>query len=209
MALIFRKGSRGETVKQIQRALAGAGYGVIVDGIYGSITEEAVRAFQAASKLKADGIAGPATFAALVPFRWKKSKRTITELIVHCTATPEYKDYTVTDIRQWHKAQGWKDIGYHYVVYRDGSIHEGRDVDVAGAHCAGHNANSIAICYVGGVATDGKTPKDTRTELQKVGLLNILYDLKRIYPYAKIYGHRDFSTKACPSFDAKYEYRFV
>jgi N-acetylmuramoyl-L-alanine amidase len=209
MALIYKLGSRGETVKQIQRALAGAGYGVMVDGIYGSITEEAVRAFQAKNKLKVDGIVGPATFAALVPFRWKKSKRTITELIVHCTATPEYKDYTVTDIRQWHKAQGWKDIGYHYVVYRDGSVHEGRDVDLAGAHCQGHNANSIGICYVGGVATDGKTPKDTRTELQKVGLLKLLYDLKRIYPNAKIYGHRDFSNKACPSFNAKYEYRLV
>lgn len=209
MALIFRKGSRGETVKQIQRALGGAGYAVMVDGIFGSITEEAVRAFQAKNNLKADGIVGAATMAALIPFRWKKSKRNITELIVHCTATPEYKDYTVTDIRQWHKAQGWNDIGYHYVVYRDGSIHEGRSVDIAGAHCVGHNTNSIGICYVGGVATDGKTPKDTRTELQKVGLLKILYDLKHIYPYAKIYGHRDFSTKACPSFNAKYEYRLV
>lgn len=209
MALIYKLGSRGETVKQIQRALGGAGYGVMVDGIYGSITEEAVRAFQTKNNLKADGIVGPATFAALVPFRWKKSKRTITELIVHCTATPEYRDYTVTDIRRWHKARGWSDIGYHYVVYRDGSVHEGRDVDLAGAHCQGHNANSIGICYVGGVATDGKTPKDTRTELQKVGLLSILYDMRKLYPDARIYGHRNFSSKACPSFDAKYEYRLI
>jgi N-acetylmuramoyl-L-alanine amidase len=209
MALIYKLGSRGETVKQIQRALAGAGYGVMIDGIYGSITEEAVRAFQTKNKLKADGIVGPATFAALVPFRWKKSKRTITELIVHCTATPEYKDYTVTDIRQWHKAQGWNDIGYHYVVYRDGSIHEGRSVDIAGAHCEGHNAHSIGICYIGGCASDGKTAKDTRTVEQKAALLVLLQELKRLYPQSKIHGHRDFAPKACPSFDATYEFRNI
>lgn len=207
--LVYKRGSRGETVKQIQLALAGAGYGVTADGVYGPITEEAVRAFQAANQLQVDGVVGPATLAKLIPCRWKKSKRRITEIIVHCTATPEYKDFTVTDIRQWHKAQGWSDIGYHYVVYRDGTIHEGRNVDIAGAHCAGHNANSIGICYVGGVATDGKTPKDTRTELQKVGLLSILYDMRKLYPDARIYGHRNFSSKACPSFDAKYEYRLI
>jgi N-acetylmuramoyl-L-alanine amidase len=137
----------------------------------------------------------------------KKSRRRINEIIVHCTATPEGRDYTVADIRQMHKAQGWVDIGYHYLVYRDGSIHEGRNVDLVGAHCQGHNAQSIGVCYVGGVARDGKTPKDTRTAAQKDALIHLLMQLVCLYPGATIRGHRDFAAKACPSFDATSEYK--
>lgn len=137
----------------------------------------------------------------------KKSRRRINEIIVHCTATPEGRDYTVADIRQMHKAQGWVDIGYHYLIYRDGSIHEGRNVDMVGAHCQGHNAQSIGVCYVGGVARDGKTPKDTRTQAQKDALIHLLMQLVCLYPDATIRGHRDFAAKACPSFDATREYK--
>ena len=137
----------------------------------------------------------------------KKSRRRINEIIVHCTATPEGRDYTVADIRQMHKAQGWVDIGYHYLIYRDGSIHEGRNVDMVGAHCQGHNAQSIGVCYVGGVARDGKTPKDTRTQAQKDALIHLLMQLVFLYPDATIHGHRDFAAKACPSFDATTEYK--
>lgn len=137
----------------------------------------------------------------------KKSRRRINEIIVHCTATPEGRDYTVADIRQIHKAQGWVDIGYHYLIYRDGSIHEGRNVDMVGAHCQGHNAQSIGVCYVGGVARDGKTPKDTRTAAQKDALIHLLMQLVCLYPDATIRGHRDFAAKACPSFDATREYK--
>jgi N-acetylmuramoyl-L-alanine amidase len=132
--------------------------------------------------------------------------RNIKELIVHCAATPEGKDYTVADIKKWHLARGFNDIGYHYVIYRDGSIHKGRSEDVIGAHCTGHNSNSIGVCYIGGVATDGKTPKDTRTAAQKSALLSVLKQLKAKYPNAKIYSHKDFANKACPSFDATKEY---
>jgi len=137
----------------------------------------------------------------------KKSRRRINEIIVHCTATPEGRDYTVADIRQMHKAQGWVDIGYHYLIYLDGSIHEGRNVDMVGAHCQGHNAQSIGVCYVGGVARDGKTPKDTRTQAQKDALIHLLMQLVCLYPDATIRGHRDFAAKACPSFDATREYK--
>lgn len=189
-------------VKQIQKALH-----LLPDGIYGNNTRDAVIAFQKKSGLKADGIVGPATLAKLIPSRLKKSRRTIKEIFVHCSATPEGKDYTVQDIRRWHKQQGWSDIGYHYVIYRNGHIEPGRNVDLIGAHCAGHNTYSIGICYIGGVARDGKTPKDTRTLTQKAALLSLLTDLKVIYPNAKIYGHRDFEPgKACPSFDARREY---
>lgn len=209
---LYKKGSRGEVVKQIQKALH-----LLPDGIFGQQTENAVKNFQGKNGLKVDGIVGPATLAKLIPNRFKKSKRTITKILVHCSATPEGEDRTVEQIREDHKAQGWSDIGYHYVVYRDGSVHEGRDVNVQGAHCAdnGGNIGSIGICYIGGVEKrkpgvpySKLQPKDTRTDAQKVALLNLLLELCKLYPNATIYGHRDFDThgKTCPSFDAKREY---
>lgn len=199
----IKKGSRGNDVKTLQKMLH-----LLEDGIFGVLTEEAVKEFQKANGLVADGVVGEKTWAKLtggvVP-----SKRTIKEIIVHCTATPEGKDYTVDTIRSWHKAQGWSDIGYHYVIYRDGSVHDGRNIDVAGAHCTGHNSYSIGIVYVGGYAADGKTPKDTRTEAQKKALVELLRKLRRIYPTAKIYGHRDFANKDCPCFDPKKEYSTI
>ena len=205
--MTYKRGSRGEIVRQIQKALAGAGLRVIVDGNFGPITEEAVREFQIKKGLKADGIVGPATMAMLIPARLKKSRRVINEIIIHCTATPEGRECSVDEIRQWHKARGFTDIGYHYVIHLDGRIENGRDVDIAGAHCTGHNANSIGVVYVGGCAKDGKTPKDTRTEAQKSSLANLLIDLRKLYPKATIHGHRDFANKACPSFDATKEYK--
>ena len=133
--------------------------------------------------------------------------RQINEIIVHCAATREGRDFTVEDITRWHKARGFATIGYHYVIYRDGSIHEGRPLEQIGAHCVGHNKHSIGICYIGGCASDGKTPKDTRTPEQKEALLALLRRLKARFPNATIHGHRDFAAKACPSYDAFREYR--
>lgn len=132
--------------------------------------------------------------------------RTIDKIIVHCSATAEGKDFTVADITRWHKARGWRTIGYHFVIYRDGSIHEGRNLAEQGAHCLGQNAHSIGVCYIGGCAADGKTPKDTRTTAQRQALVELLRRLKAQFPKAAIHGHRDFAKKACPSFDATKEY---
>ena len=132
--------------------------------------------------------------------------RNIKEIIVHCSATPEGRPHTVQDIRAWHKQRGFKDIGYHYVIYLDGSIHEGRSTKLTGAHCTGHNKNSIGVCYIGGMTADMKHPKDTRTEAQKKALRSLLKYLKQQHPQARIFGHRDFAAKACPSFDARREY---
>lgn len=131
--------------------------------------------------------------------------REIKELIIHCSATPEGRHHTVEDIDLWHKQRGWKGIGYHYVIYLDGSIHRGRPQAEIGAHCSGRNKNSIGICYIGGVDKNGK-PKDTRTEAQKESLLELLRSLKCRYPNAGIFGHRDFAAKACPCFDPVREY---
>ena len=129
--------------------------------------------------------------------------RIINEIIIHCSATPEGKDYTVEQIKQWHKQRGFSDIGYHYVIYRDGSIHSGRPIERIGAHCLKHNAHSIGVCYIGGVAKDGKTPKDTRTDAQKESLIKLIKELKAKYPKATVQGHREYANKACPSFDVQ------
>ena len=201
---LYKIGSKGEVVRQIQIALH-----LFPDGIFGTETRDAVIAFQRTNGLKPDGIVGVATFTKLLGLKLlPKSRRIINEIIVHCSATPEGKDYSVADIRKWHKQQGWSDIGYHYVVYRDGTIRDGRDVNISGAHCVNHNSHSIGVCYIGGVASDGKTPKDTRTPSQRIALKQLLTELLMLYPNARIYGHHDFDKgKACPSFDAKNEYK--
>lgn len=135
--------------------------------------------------------------------------RKINEIIVHCTATAEGKDFKAADIDRWHKAKGWNGIGYHHVVDLDGTVEPGRPESEVGAHCLKHNANSIGVVYVGGLASDGKTPKDTRTPQQKAALVKLLTELKRRYPNATIHGHRDFAAKACPSFDATKEYKDI
>ena len=135
--------------------------------------------------------------------------RLVKEVIIHCSATREEQQVSVDTIRDWHLAKGWNDIGYHFYIDLDGTINKGRNIDKIGAHCKGHNRNSIGICYCGGVESDGKTPKDTRTEVQKESLLHVLKTLKAMYPDAIIYSHNEFANKACPSFDATGEYENI
>lgn len=137
------------------------------------------------------------------------AKRTTTDkIIVHCTATPEGRSVSVSEIDHWHRKAGATGIGYHYVIHLDGKVERGRDEASIGAHTIGQNHCSVGVCYVGGVDKNMKA-KDTRTPEQKKALLDLLKELKRRYPNAKIYGHRDFTRKACPSFDAKAEYKGI
>lgn len=128
--------------------------------------------------------------------------RKINEIILHCSATAEGKDYTVDTIRKWHLARGFNDVGYHYVIYRDGSIHKGRDISKVGAHCLGHNSNSIGICYIGGLDSTGKKSKDTRTTEQKEALLKLVHLLMDKYNITldNVHGHYEFANKSCPCF---------
>lgn len=147
--------------------------------------------------------------------------RRITLLIVHCTATPEGRDYGAKDVDRWHRQRGFNMIGYHYLVRLDGTIERGRPEEMIGAHCTGHNAHSIGVCYVGGMQTltpalsltgrggiEGEkfVPADTRTEAQTEALRRLLKELKERYPRALIVGHNTFARKACPCFDAAKEY---
>jgi N-acetylmuramoyl-L-alanine amidase len=130
--------------------------------------------------------------------------RKIDKIIIHCTATKEGKDFKAKDIDRWHKEKGWKCIGYHYVIDLDGTVEKGRSVEEIGAHCNGHNADSIGVVYVGGLDSKGN-PKDTRTQAQKEALWELLRVLITKYPKASIHGHNEFSSKACPCFDVQKE----
>lgn len=128
--------------------------------------------------------------------------RAITKyIVVHCAATKPTMDIGLREIRQWHRERGWLDIGYHYVIRRDGTVETGRPQEVIGAHVEGHNYESLGICMAGGIDAKGK-PENNFTPAQFESLRTLLDKLKVDYPSAKIVGHRDLDPKkACPSFD--------
>lgn len=135
--------------------------------------------------------------------------RSITLIIIHCSAVKPHIKSSAQDIDAWHRQRGMDGIGYHYVIRRDGSIETGRPETQIGAHCKDHNKNSLGICYEGGLDRYGR-PADTRTPEQKEALLTLLKDLKKRYPHAIITGHYTFNPrKACPCFDAAHEYLWL
>ncbi|RCL01018.1 MAG: hypothetical protein JSC188_000761 [Candidatus Tokpelaia sp. JSC188] len=130
--------------------------------------------------------------------------RYIDEIIIHCSATSEEKEFTIEDIDRWHRERGFDCIGYHFVVLRDGRVQNGRPIEKIGAHTKDHNSETIAICYIGGLQADGKIAKDTRTSEQKTALMTLCKDLLENYPsIRKISGHNEYAAKACPSFDVR------
>lgn len=134
--------------------------------------------------------------------------RLITKLIIHCAATPPDMDIGVAEIRQWHLARGWSDIGYHFVIRRDGTVERGRPVARKGAHCAarGGNTASIGVCMVGGVRRYGKKliTENNFTGQQWLSLDKLVKQLLREYPITTLLGHRDLDPgKDCPSFSVK------
>lgn len=134
-----------------------------------------------------------------------KPIRSVDFIVIHCAATRPSQDIGAKEIRRWHKERGWFDIGYHYVIRRDGDVEKGRPDDRPGAHARGFNERSLGICWVGGVAEDGKTPEDNRTPEQIEALATLLDQLTGLYPEAEVLGHRDLPNvkKACPSFDVR------
>ena len=123
--------------------------------------------------------------------------RQIDKIIIHCSATPTDMDITASDIRDWHIDRGWSDIGYHYVIRRDGTLEDGRPIAQAGAHTKGQNSNSIGICLIGGA--DGF---DYTLDQMDV-LVDLVETLEEAYTSATVHGHNEFSSKACPQFDVQ------
>ena len=127
--------------------------------------------------------------------------RTITLIIIHCSATPDGRSLSFEECRRDHiMHRHFRDIGYHFYITRDGTVHEGRPIEKVGAHCEGHNSHSIGICYEGGLDANGK-PADTRTEAQRKAMKSLIERMHRLFPKALIVGHHDLNpTKACPCF---------
>lgn len=128
--------------------------------------------------------------------------RDITKIIVHCSATKPDQDIGAAEIKRWHvEENGWSDIGYHFVIRRSGRIEQGRHIDTHGAHCKGHNTDSIGVCLVGGLGWNGDPEPDFTAE-QFDALVHLVKMLEYVAPNATLHGHRDFNPdKACPSFD--------
>ena len=124
--------------------------------------------------------------------------RTITLIVVHCSAVRPDQMSSAEEIEKWHKRRGFKRIGYHYVIRRDGTIETGRPEWMIGAHCQNHNKYSIGVCYEGGLDIRGQ-PADTRTAAQKQAMRKLLEELHGRYPRAVIVGHHDLNPlKDCP-----------
>lgn len=126
--------------------------------------------------------------------------RELNRIILHCTATPSWREVSVDEIRRWHvEGNGWSDIGYHYVILLDGTVARGRPLDVAGAHVKGHNKDSVGVVYVGGTDVTGQ-PQDTLNSNQLFGLYKVVTSLRNLFGPLTLHGHNEFSDKACPSF---------
>ena len=128
--------------------------------------------------------------------------RTITLIVVHCSAVRPDQMSSAAQIDTWHRQRGFHlGIGYHYVVRRNGEVEAGRPEWMVGAHCKNHNAHSIGVCYEGGLDIRGQ-PADTRTPQQKAALRQLLAELHGRYPRALIVGHHDLNPqKACPCYE--------
>ena len=125
-------------------------------------------------------------------------------IIIHCSATRPSQDIDAKEIDRWHRARGFLEIGYHFVIKRDGTIEEGRTIQETGAHAKKYNHKSIGICLVGGVTEDYiKIPENNFLEPQWKSLKEVLSNLKLMFPDAITIGHNQVSEKACPSFDVQ------
>ena len=138
--------------------------------------------------------------------------RPINEIIVHCADTPPSWGGNMTpeqqrdEIRRWHvEERGWSDIGYHYVITRNGVVVQGRPLDKIGAHVKGHNKGTIGICLVGGKGgTAHDKFRENFTKEQDFALRKLIDELKdRFVSINKVSGHNKYAAKACPCFNVQ------
>lgn len=125
-------------------------------------------------------------------------------LTIHCAATPEGRDVKSSTISDWDIAK-FGQVSYHHVIELDGTVVRTLRDNQRGAHTGGANTGNIGVCYVGGMDSRNKAPKDTRTEAQKVALRALVAEYRARFPNIVVRGHRDWPgvAKACPSFDVK------
>ena len=134
--------------------------------------------------------------------------RELKRIILHCTATRIGEELDVSQIDNWHRDRGFSEIGYHYVIYADGTIATGRDIRKKGAHVKGHNHDSVGVAYVGGL-DNNLVPQDTMTMQQELTFLHLVNSLRVVFGDLSVHGHNEFSNKACPSFEVQDKYKFL
>ena len=134
--------------------------------------------------------------------------RRLNRIILHCTATRVGEELDVSQIDKWHRDRGFSEIGYHYVIYADGTIATGRNIRKKGAHVKGHNHDSVGVAYVGGL-DNNLVPQDTMTMQQELAFLHLVNSLRVVFGSLSVHGHNEFSNKACPSFEVQDKYKFL
>jgi N-acetylmuramoyl-L-alanine amidase len=132
-------------------------------------------------------------------------RKSTNKIVLHCSATRGIQDIGAKDIRKWHMDKGWKDIGYHFVIRRNGKVETGRPITAVGSHVQGHNTDSVGICMVGGLDDKTWAPTNNFTAAQWASLKQLVARLTKMYPRATVLGHRDFPgvAKSCPCFNAR------
>lgn len=220
--MLLKKGSKGSDVKFLQQILIQKGFlKGDADGIFGTLTEKAVKEFQAANKLVSDGIVGDKTWTALnagvkdeynytLINKATQHQRQITHLFVHCTAGNQ--NATPKELLNFfYNTKKWSRPGYHYVVSKDGTVTQLWPEEKYSNGVVGKNMNSINVAWIGGIDKQHPNGIDNRTAAQKASLKKVMQELKHKYPQAKIMGHRDVPGvhKACPCFDAMVEYSML
>ena len=143
---------------------------------------------------------------------WLQTKspkmRTLSKIILHCSATKPEQVVNAAVIDGWHKARGWQGVGYHFIILPSGVVELGRPLDQMGAHCRGQNEASVGVCYVGGLNYSGK-PEDTMTGAQEMAWMQLVRSIRLLFGWMPVHGHNEFSAKACPSFDVREKYGWM
>jgi hypothetical protein len=138
----------------------------------------------------------------------KQGSKAVDTIFVHCSATrPDWMAQwsfadRVKEIRRWHLEKKWSDIGYHWIIDRDGSVTEGRKEHVVGAHVANHNTGSIGICLIGGFGSSENDPFEKNyTSQQDLALRTLISEIKSRASIKRVRGHNEVAPKACPGFN--------
>lgn len=118
-----------------------------------------------------------------------------TYIIVHHSGAEE-KD--TEQIRRYHmQSRGWRDIGYNYIVERNGRVVTGRSLDIAGAHCKDKQMNTrgIGVCMIGNMQNHPPLPAQYEALINQLAALAKRYDI----PVKNILGHKEVpSPTDCP-----------
>jgi hypothetical protein len=194
--------------------LLGAGHSPgAIDGRFGPATAKALGealASGAVELVARTSAEKPATqpVAPVAALRFPHVERALREVIVHCTATrPDWMAARtlaekIDEVRRWHRARGWRDIGYHFLIDRNGEIAVGRPLEQVGAHVIGRNDRTIGVALIGGhgaAATDRFS--DHFTAAQDVALRQLIAALNQTFGGLALSGHNQWAAKACPGFN--------